>query len=102
MQALHVTSLLYHVRNKTLLLVMRPNPSPLSLVVFLLLPQDGLTALMCASKNGHINIVEKLLAGGANHNHQHEVRNLVTKVMLLHVLSASVPNNVLHLLKLVM
>ena len=32
-QALHVTSLLYHFRNKTLPLVMRPNLSPLSLVL---------------------------------------------------------------------
>ena len=32
-QALDVTSLLYHIRNKTLSLVMRPNPSPLSLVL---------------------------------------------------------------------
>jgi len=33
-QALHVTSLLYHFRSLTLSLVMRPNPSSLSVVVF--------------------------------------------------------------------
>ena len=33
-QARHVTSLLYHFRNKTLPLVMRPTLSPLSLVLF--------------------------------------------------------------------
>ena len=52
---------------------------------------------MWASANGHDNVVEKLLEAGANHVHQTEVRNLVTRVMLVHVLSASVPNKVLHL-----
>ena len=51
---------------------------------------------MWASKNGHINVVEKLLAAGANVNHQDEVRNLATRVMLFHVLNASVSNKVLH------
>ena len=40
---------------------------------------------MWASLYGHVNIVEKLLAAGADPNHQDEVRNLVTRVMLLHV-----------------
>ena len=50
---------------------------------------------MLASENGHVSIVEKLLAAGANHDLQDEVRNLVTRVMLIHVLSASVSNKVL-------
>ena len=52
---------------------------------------------MCASKNGHINVVEKLLAAGADPNHQDEVRDLVTMVMLIHVLSASVSIKVLFI-----
>ena len=76
---------------------MRPTLSPLSLVIFLLLPQWGRTALICASLNGHINVVEKLLAAGANLDHQNKVRNLITRVMLIYVLSASVSNKVLHL-----
>ena len=52
---------------------------------------------MCASEDGRINIVEKLLEAGANPNHQDNVRNLVTRVMLIHVLSAFVPNKVLLL-----
>ena len=95
-QALYVTSLLYHFKNKTLP-IMRPTLSPLSLVIFLLLPQWGRTALICASLNGHINVVEKLLAAGANLDHQNKVRNLITRVMLIYVLSASVSNKVLHL-----
>ena len=74
---------------KALFLVMRPNPSYLSLVLFLL-PQDGWTALICASQDGHISVVEKLLAAGANPNYQ--VRNLVTRVMLIHVLKAFFPD----------
>ena len=41
--------------------------------------------------------MEKLLAAGANPNHQDEVRNLVTRVMVIYVLSAFVSNQVLHL-----
>ena len=52
---------------------------------------------MLASKNGCVNIVEKLLAAGADHDHQDNVRNLVTRVMVINVLSASVSNKVLHL-----
>ena len=52
---------------------------------------------MLASENGHVNVVEKLLAAGADHDHQDEVRNLVTRVMLIHVLSASVSKKVPHL-----
>ena len=96
MQALHVTSLLYHFRNKALP-IMRPNHSPLPLVVFLLLPQFGSTAVMRASLYGRVNVVEKLLAEGANLDHQDKVRKLVTRVMLIHVLSASVSNKVLYL-----
>ena len=45
--------------------------------------------LIWASKNGRSNVVEKLLAAGADHDHQDEVRNLVTRVMLIHVLMKS-------------
>ena len=31
--------------------------------------------------------MEKLLAAGANHDHQDDVRNLVTRVVVIHVLS---------------
>ena len=44
-----------------------------------------MTALMYASEIGHANVVEKLLAAGADHDHQDKVRNLATRVMLLHV-----------------
>ena len=50
---------------------------------------------MWASANGHANVVEKLLAVVADPNYQDKVRNLVTRVMLIHVLSASVSNKVL-------
>ena len=46
--------------------------------------------------NGHDNIVEMLLAAGADPNHQNKVRNLVAMVMLIHVPNAFVPNKVLH------
>ena len=73
---------------------MSPNHSPLS---FLLLPQNGATAFIYASWDGHVNVVEMLLAAGADHNKQDEVRNLVARVMLIHVPNAFVPNRVLHL-----
>ena len=60
---------------------------------FLLLPQIGTTALIRASKNGYDNVVEKLLAAGADPNHQDFVRILVARVMLIHVPNAFVPNN---------
>ena len=64
---------------------------------FSLLPQIGATALTNASWNGHANVVEKLLAAGADPNHyQVNVRNLVTGVTLIHVPNAFVPNKVLH------
>ena len=64
---------------------------------FLLLPQDGDTALICASKIGHDNVVEMLLAAGADPNKQDEVRNVVARVTLIHVPNTFVPNKVLHL-----
>ena len=73
---------------------MRPNPSPLSLVLFSLLTQYGYTALIWGSQNGHDNVVEKLLATGADPNYQDIVRNLFTRVMLIHVANAYVPNKV--------
>ena len=93
MQALHVTSLLYHFRNKTLPLLMRSTPIHYLLLFFLLLPQEGRTALIRASLNGHVNVVEKLVVAGANLNHRDKVRNLVTRVMLIHVSNAFVTNN---------
>ena len=66
------------------------------LLSFFLLPQDDNTALIRASKNGHVNVVEMLLAAGADPHHQSKVRNLVTMVMLIHVPNAFVPNKVLH------
>ncbi len=94
-QALHVR-LLYHFRDKILFLVMRPNHSHYLLSFFLLLPQFGATALIYASENEHVNVVEKLLAAGADPNHQDEVRNLVARVTLIHVPNTFVPNKVLH------
>ena len=76
---------------------MRPPPSAIISSHFLLLPQEGTTALMRASYKGHTNVVERLLAAGANPNHQDKVRNLVTRVMLIPVLSASISNKILHL-----
>ena len=65
---------------------------------FLLLPQiDGATALRYASEKGYDNVVEKLLAAGADPHHQDEVRNLVAMVMLIHMPNAFVPNEALHL-----
>ena len=77
-QTLHLTLLLYYFRNKTLTLVMRPTPI---VSCPFLLPQEGRTALMCASENEHVNVVEKLLAAGANPDNQDEVRNFVTRVI---------------------
>ena len=82
-------------RNRKLFLVMRRNPSPLSFILFFLLPQEGRTAFIRASENGHASIVEKLLAAGANPKCQDEVRNLVTRVVLIYVPDA-VPNKVLY------
>ena len=63
---------------------------------FLLLPQIGGTALIYASRNGRVNVVEKLLAAGADPHHQSKVRNLVAMEMLIHVPNAFVPNKFLH------
>ena len=52
---------------------------------------------MWASLRGHDDVVEKLLAIGADPNHQAKVRNLVTRVMLIHVPNAFVPNKVFYL-----
>ena len=41
--------------------------------------------------------MERLLAAGANPNRQDNVRNLVIRVMLIHVPNAFVSNEVLHL-----
>ena len=65
--------------------------------ILFLLPQYSQTALMKTSLKGDVNVVEKLLAAGADPNHQNKVRNLATGVMLIHVLKAFVPNKVLHL-----
>ena len=44
------------------------------LLSFLLhLPQYGLTALIAASEEGHLNVVEKLLEAKAKPNHQNNV-----------------------------
>jgi len=40
-----------------------------------LIPQDGETALIYASKHNHPKVVEKLLAAGAQPNHQTNVSN---------------------------
>ena len=64
---------------------------------FLLLPQNGATALIYASGYGHFNVVEMLLAAGADPSKEDEVRNLFAMVILIHVSNAFVPNKVLHL-----
>ena len=51
---------------------------------------------MWASENEHVHVMEKLLAAGANLDHQDKVRNLVTRVMLIHVLNALVPSKFLQ------
>jgi len=48
---------------------------------FLLITQYGQTVLIRASLNGYVNVVEKLLAAGADPDYQDEVRNLITRVM---------------------
>ena len=60
----------------------------------LLLSQNGATAIIYASGNGHVSVVEMLLAAGADPSKQDEVRNLVTMVMLIHVSNAFVPINI--------
>ena len=61
---------------------------------YFLLSQNGWTALTSASRNGLVNVVVKLLAAGADYDHQEKVRNVVTRVMLIHV---PVSIEVLHL-----
>ena len=36
--------------------------------------QDGATGIMVAARNGHKDVVELLISGGANVNHQNKVR----------------------------
>ena len=62
---------------------MRPKSTPFISSFFLLLPQEGRTALIRASQNGHASVVEKLLVADADHGHQDKVRNLVTSVMVI-------------------
>ena len=59
--------------------------------------QYGWTALIRASRSGQTSVVEKLLAAGADPNHQNKVRFLVTKVMLVHVPNEFILIEVLHL-----
>ena len=78
-----MTSLLYHFKDKnnetkTQSIISCPSPPPLPI-------QEGRTALIWASLYGHDNVVEKLLAAGISPNHQDNVRNLATRVMLIHV-----------------
>ena len=98
MQALHVTIVGIQFQEQETALNNETKPQFIIYLssFFLLLPQDELV-LIWASKNGHVNFVEKLLAAEANHDCQDKVRNLATRVMLIHVLNAFVPNEVLHL-----
>ena len=97
MQALSCDIIVIPFQEQDAALSNKTKPQSIISCPFLLLPQEGRTALMCASVNGHDDVVEKLLAADANHDHQTNVRNLVTRVMVIHVLSASVSNKVLHL-----
>ena len=55
-----------------------------SLTIFIsLFPQDGRTALISASRNGHSNVVEMLLAAGAKPDYQKNVRNLASMSLKL-------------------
>ena len=74
-------------------LINETKPQSLS---FLLLPQDGETAFIWESEKGYGNVVEKLLAARADPNKQNEVRNMVARVMLIHMPNAC-SNKVLHL-----
>jgi len=55
---------------------------------FPLLPQDGWTALMSASSHNHPEIVEKLLAAGAQPDHQKSVSIIITRIPLSHSITA--------------
>ena len=73
MQALHVTSMLYQ---DTVLSEIKPQfiiSCPFSHPP----TQESRTALICVPNHGHVNVVEKLLAAGADPNHQDSVRNLI-------------------------
>ena len=54
------------------------------LLVYLV--QDGQTALVSASKEGHDQIVELLLRRDANVNHQTKVRLLMFSMCILHMI----------------
>ena len=71
--------------------------NPQCIIPCFVLTQYGQTALIRASLNGHANVVEKLLAARATHDHEDKVRNLATRVMLIHAPNAFVANEVLHL-----
>ena len=46
-----------------------------STVLFHCVPQDGWTALMCASNKGHTDVVQLLLSSGAQVDLQSKVRH---------------------------
>ena len=46
-------------------------------IISVLFPQDGQTALMLASDSGHIVVVQLLLSSGAQVDLQDEVRHIV-------------------------
>jgi ankyrin repeat protein len=55
--------------------------------IFLLLLQDGFTALIEASLDGHHQVVRTLLENGAAVNAQNKVRNLMMMMMMMIVLT---------------
>ena len=57
---------------------MKPSVVLHLLSILLRLSQYGLTALIAASEEGHLNVVEKLLEANAKPDHQDNVRMLVS------------------------